>query len=101
MISEFIIPPGFKDNLNFEAFVEHEYKNKIINYFRSNGFDLIKTPLIEYLKNKNKNNFLILTKKREDKLVVRNDITPQIIRIASSRLLALFIINLRSTLGFP
>ena len=87
MQSEYLIPPGFKDNVSFDAYIEHEYKNNIINYFRSNGFDLVKTPLIEYSNNKNNNSFLITKKKNEINLKIRNDITPQIIRIVSSRLI--------------
>ena len=86
MINEFLIPPGFKDEVTFNAFVEHEYKSKIIDYFRLNGFDLVKTPLIEFKNNKNTNNLLIEVKKNENQLRIRNDITPQIIRLASSRL---------------
>jgi len=85
--SEFLIPPGFKDHVSFDAYVEHEYKNNIIKFFRSNGFDLVKTPLIDFVDSSNYNNFLIANKKNEESLKIRNDITPQIIRIASSRLL--------------
>ncbi len=80
------MPRGFKDSLNFDTFVEHEYKNLIINYFRANGFSLIKAPLIEYSNNLDKNTLVIKTNKKNEKLSIRNDITPQIIRIASSRL---------------
>ena len=86
MINEFLIPHGFKDEVTFNAYVEYEYKRKIIDYFRLNGFDLVKTPLIEFNKNKNINNFLIQVKKNENQLIIRDDITPQIIRLASSRL---------------
>ena len=82
-----LIPPGFKDHVDFDTNVEHEYKNKIIDLFISNGFDLVKTPLIEFFKNNNNNNcFFIETKKKDKKLFIRDDITPQIIRIVSSRL---------------
>ena len=86
MINEFLIPQGFKDEVTFDAYVEHEYKSKIIDYFRLNGFDLVKTPLIEFKNNENTNNFLIEVKKNENQLRIRNDITPQIIRLVSSRL---------------
>ncbi len=85
MINKFLIPPGFKDSLNFDTFIEHQYKNLIINSFRENGFSLIKTPMIEFSKNLD-NNTLILKTKLKEKISIRNDITPQIIRIASSRL---------------
>ncbi len=86
MENKYLVPPGFKDNLNFDAFVEHEYKNIIINFFRENGFNLLKTPLIEYSNNLNNNTLKIKTNKKKENLSVRNDITPQIIRVASSRL---------------
>ncbi len=86
MVKNFLVPPGFKDNLNFDSFVEHQYKNIIVEYFRSNGFNLIKTPLIEYTNNLSKNSFSIKTKTKKEKISIRDDITPQIIRIASSRL---------------
>ena len=48
-----LIPEGFKDHVDFNTNVEHEYKNKIIDIFVKNGFDLVKTPLLEfYEKNK-------------------------------------------------
>ncbi len=86
MFNKFLIPPGFKDNLNFDTFVEHQYKNIIIEAFRENGFSLIKTPLIEFSSNLDSNTLSIKTNKKKEKLSIRNDITPQIIRIASSRL---------------
>ncbi len=86
MENKYLIPEGFKDHVGFDTNVEHEYKNKIIDFFISNGFDLVKTPLLEYYKTKKDNNFLIQTKKNEKKLFIRDDITPQIIRISSSRL---------------
>ncbi len=86
MFNKFLIPPGFKDSLNFDTFIEHQYKNSIINSFRENGFSLIKTPLIEFSKNLDTNTLSIKTNKNKEKLSLRNDITPQIIRVASSRL---------------
>ena len=86
MDKKYIIPPGFKDSLNFDTFIEHQYKNKIVNAFRNNGFSLIKTPLVEYSTNFNNNTLTVNTNKKKEKLSIRNDITPQIIRIASSRL---------------
>ncbi len=86
MYNKFLLPSGFKDSLTFETFIEHEYKNLIINSFRENGFTLIKTPLIEFSNNLDKNTFFIKTNNKKEKISVRNDITPQIIRIASSRL---------------
>lgn len=85
-MNNYLLPQGFRDHVSFDTNVEHEYKNKIIDFFISNGFDLVKAPLIEFLNNENKNCFIVQTKKNEQKLALRDDITPQIIRIASSRL---------------
>ena len=85
MTNKSLIPEGFKDHVDFNTNVEHEYKNKIIDIFVSNGFDLVKTPLLEFYKNNSNNCFLLDSKKKEPKLFIRDDITPQIIRIASSR----------------
>ena len=51
--------------LSFDTFVEHQYKNKIIDFFRNNGFSLIKTPLIEFSNNLDKNTLSLKTKKKE------------------------------------
>ena len=61
MVNKFLVPAGFKDSLNFDASIEHKYKNSIINYFRDNGFTLIKTPLIEFSKNLDNNTCLLYT----------------------------------------
>ena len=86
MVNRFLVPAGFKDSLNFETVIEHEYKNLIIKSFLNNGFSLIKAPLVEYSENLDINTLKIKTNKKKDRLSIRNDITPQIIRIASSRL---------------
>ncbi len=86
LYNKFLVPPGFKDSLNFDTFVEHNYKNIIIDYFLNNGFSLIKTPLIEFSDNLDNNTLLLKSNRKKNKLSIRNDITPQIIRIASSRL---------------
>jgi ATP phosphoribosyltransferase regulatory subunit len=83
--SKSLIPLGFKDHVDFNTNVEHDYKNQIISYFISNGFDLVKTPLVEFYENNSENCFIIQSKKRERKLYIRDDITPQIIRVTSSR----------------
>ena len=85
MNKKILIPEGFKDHVDFNTNVEHDYKNKIIDYFILNGFDLIKTPMVEFYENNSDNCLFIETKKNKSKLFIRDDITPQIIRIASSR----------------
>tara|TARA_B100001287_G_C22675636_1_gene527489 strand:+ start:1379 stop:2494 length:1116 start_codon:yes stop_codon:yes gene_type:complete len=87
LINKYLVPAGFKDSLNFDTYIEHHYKNLIINSFIENGFNLIKTPLLEFCNNLDSNTLLIKTNKKSQRLGIRNDITPQIIRISSSRLL--------------
>ena len=85
MDNKSLIPEGFKDHVDFNTNVEHEYKNKIIDIFISNGFDLVKAPLLEFYKKNSDNVFIIESKKKEPRLYIRDDITQQIIRIVSSR----------------
>lgn len=85
MANKSLIPEGFKDHVDFDTNVEHEYKNTIIDIFKSNGFDLVKTPLLEFYKNNSNNCFFIDSKRMDPKLFIRDDITPQIIRVVSSR----------------
>jgi len=84
---EFLLPSGFKDELFEQASIEHKYKNKIINLFQSNGYELVKPPLIEYANSENANNVFIIKEKKESKdFILRNDITLQVARLANSRL---------------
>lgn len=82
-----IIPEGFKDDVSIQVASEHKFKNMMIDYFQSNGFDLVKTPLVEfYNKEKDDNVFKILVKKNEKKLNFRDDITLQVARLSQTRL---------------
>ena len=83
-----IIPEGFKDDVSSQVPTEHRFKNIIINCFHSNGFELVKTPLIEYLNtNTDANIFKIAVNKKEKKLNIRDDITLQVARLSQTRLL--------------
>ena len=83
-----IIPEGFKDDVSSQVAAEHRYKNIIIDCFQSNGFELVKTPLIEHFNiNTDKNVFKILVNKKEKKLNIRDDITLQVARLSQTRLL--------------
>ena len=81
-----LLPPGFRDDVSDQAAIEHKYKNLIINLFQTNGYKLVKTPLIEYAKDKSFNNLKIKTKNNENELIIRDDITLQISRLSSNRL---------------
>ena len=81
-----LLPPGFRDDLSPTTETEHIFTNKIISVFNSNGYQIVKPPLIEFLNNKeDKNIFVIINDSGEKKLKIRNDITMQVARIASSR----------------
>jgi len=83
-----LLPEGFKDDVSSQAAIEHKYKNKIIDLFQSYGYELVKTPLIEFAGQINKVNTLkIKVKKDQKNLTLRDDITMQIARLSSSRLL--------------
>ena len=55
-MSNFLLPSGFKDEIFEQASLEHKYKNKIINLFQLNGYELVKPPLIEYANSENVKN---------------------------------------------
>ena len=86
-MSNFLLPSGFKDAIFEQASIEHNYKNKIINLFQLNGYELVKPPLIEYANSENINNAFIIKEKEESRdFILRNDITLQIARLAKARL---------------
>ena len=59
-MSNNLLPEGFKDEVSNNAAIEHKYKNIIINLFQSNGYELVKTPLIEFSDRANESNSLII-----------------------------------------
>ena len=82
-----IIPQGFKDDVTKHVATEHRFKNLIVELFQLSGFQLIKTPLIEFESEKNNNNiFKISVPKNEKKLVIRDDITMQVARLSQTRM---------------
>ena len=86
-MSKFLLPPGFKDEIFDKASLEHKYKNKIIDLFQLNGYELVKPPLIEYANVYNQDkNFVFKEKKEKKNYIIRDDITMQVARIANSRL---------------
>ena len=83
-----LVPEGFNDDVSEQARTEHKYKNIIINHFQLHGYELVKTPLIEFENQDNvSNSFKIKVKKGEKNLIIRDDITLQITRLSSARLL--------------
>ena len=60
-----LLPEGFKDEVSNQAAIEHKYKNKIINLFQSHGYELVKTPLVEFADQINKINTLKIKVKKD------------------------------------
>jgi len=82
-----LIPEGFRDDVSEQALTEHKFINEFIERFQCHGYELVKTPLIEfYDKSFGNNTFDIKVKKNEKKLILRDDITLQIARLSSARL---------------
>ena len=87
LMTSAIIPEGFKDDVTTQVATEHKFMNMIIDNFIGNGFNLIKTPLIEFLdQDTDDNTFKIVNKKNEKKLNIRDDITLQVARLSETRL---------------
>ena len=81
-----LIPEGFKDDVTSQVATEHKFKNIIVNHFQSNGYDLVKTPLVEFFNKKNNLNVFQLLTKNKEKMHIRDDITLQIARLSETRL---------------
>ncbi len=82
-----LIPEGFRDDVSEQALTEHKLINEFIEHFQCYGYELVKTPLIEfYDKSFADNSFDIKIKKNEKRLILRDDITLQIARLSFARL---------------
>ena len=62
-----LLPEGFKDDVSNQVAIEHKYKNQIIDLFQSYGYDLVKTPLIEFADQINKTNTLSIRVKKNQR----------------------------------
>ena len=96
-INSQLLPEGFKVLLPEEALKEEILSRKILDILIKNNYALVKTPLIEYLnnnfspdnpkiKNINHEPFILVEPDTKRILVIRPDITPQIARLASTKL---------------
>jgi ATP phosphoribosyltransferase regulatory subunit len=85
-----LLPVGFYDLLFDEAEKNHENINLALTTFLKAGYRLIKTPLVEFESNSSvaetKNSFRTTDVISGENLIFRNDITPQISRLLSTRL---------------
>ncbi len=96
-INSQLLPEGFKVFLPEEALKEEILSRKILDILIKNNYALVKTPLIEYqnsnfnsdnpqIKNTSHEPFILVEPDTKKVLVIRPDITPQIARLASTKL---------------
>ena len=92
-----LLPEGFKVLLPNNAEKEEFLSRKILDILNKNGYLLVKTPLLEYednksntsnlqLENINHEPFILMEPSTKKILVIRPDITPQIAKLASTKL---------------
>ncbi len=89
-----LLPTGLRDILPNDAALEAETVEKIVTFFGHNGFDRVKAPLIEFEDGLLSgagvalapDTFRLMDPVSQRMMGVRADITPQIARIARTRL---------------
>lgn len=87
-----LLPAGFGDLIGDEARINQDLSVNLLNNFQKFGYDLVKTPLLEFeqtLRNYQKLNeksFHVPDISSGKNLVFRNDITVQIARLITTRL---------------
>ena len=94
-IKTVLLPRGINDLLEDKSFQETFLSQSLMNIFKLNGYNKVSPPMIEfeenytlYLDTTNKQNiFRVIDPISNEPMYIRNDITPQIARIASKKLL--------------
>ena len=89
-----LLPEGFKVLLPDKAHKEENISRIILDSFFKNGYLLVKTPIIEYedntsqnyLKSLNNDSFILIEPETKKVLVLRTDITPQVAKLACTKL---------------
>ena len=89
-----LLPEGFKVLLPEEAHKEEIISRLILDLFFQRGYLLVKTPIMEYednisqntLKSLHNESYLFLEPETKKILVLRSDITPQIAKLAGTKL---------------
>ena len=90
-----LLPEGFKVLLPEEAEKEEFISRKILDFFFRYSYFLVKTPLVEYEDNDSQstlleernNPFILMEPDTKKVLILRSDITPQVAKLASSKLI--------------
>ena len=89
-----LLPIGISDLLEKNAYKDSYLTENLMNCFTLNGYDKVSPPLIEFEENytlfldttNNQNIFRVIDPISNKPMFIRNDITPQIARIAASKL---------------
>ena len=89
-----LLPIGISDLLEKSAYKDSYLTENLMNCFILNGYDKVSPPLIEFEENytlfldttNNQNIFRVIDPISNKSMFIRNDITPQIARIAASKL---------------
>ena len=89
-----LLPEGFKVLLPERAHKEEDLSREILDLFFKNGYLLVKTPMVEYednisqntLKSAHNQSFLLMEPETKKILVLRSDITPQVAKLACTKL---------------
>ena len=89
-----LLPRGINDLLEEKSFQESFLSQSLMNIFKLNGYEKVSPPLIEFEENytlfldttNNQNIFRVTDPISNKPMYIRNDITPQIARIASKKL---------------
>lgn len=89
---KYLLPVGFYDLLGSEAKINQETIDILLNTFYGKGYQLIKTPLVEFedsLRDNQKiddQSFKMVDSFSGKTLLIRSDITPQIARLIATKL---------------
>lgn len=89
-----LLPEGLKDLLQEEATKEVVAERNFLDHLQTYGYKIIKPPIMEYEENllsgmlfsEKKDSFRLMDTESKRLMTLRADITPQIARIASTRL---------------
>lgn len=90
--SKYMLPVGFYDLLGLEAEINAQSINSLLSRFSCYGYNLIKTPLVEFEENWQNNpklsefSFKMNDGLSNKTLLIRSDITTQITRLVNTKL---------------
>jgi len=86
-----LLPDGFRDVLHPSAWQAETVRRQFLDHFHGYGYDLVSPPLAEFeggdsAADSQRGAFRLMDKESQHLMVLRSDITPQIMRLVSTRL---------------